>query len=167
MYMMRRIHAEGSPEGGSFSVWVYQYERENLNELIALGRRNIDPFKDNPGWERREDSRPDQETLPGCVWQGRCDEVFDSLPDAKVHGITHCMIFNVSKCWYSSVLSRELTRGDNRLLRFNSRIDRVKYPHFDTMKECVDYLSSPEGLWICSDRDIKPVNSTELEEMTP
>lgn len=158
MYMMRRIHAEQSPEGGHFTVWVYQYQRENLNELIGLGRRNIAPFKDNPGWERWEDSRPDQERLPGCVWQGRCDEVFDHLPDAKVHGITHCMIFNVSKCWYSSVLSRELTGGDNRLNRFNSRVGETVYPHFDTIKECVDYLSSPEGLGVCSDYDIKPVD---------
>ena len=158
MYMMRRVHAEGSPEGGGFTVWVYQYERANLNELIALGRRNIDPFKDNPGWERREDSRPDQERLPGCVWQGRCDEVFDGFGDKKVHGITHCMIFNISKCWYSSVLSRETTDGDNRLSRFNCRFDGIAYPHFNTMKECVDYLTSPEGLGVCRDRDIKPVD---------
>ena len=159
MYMMRRVHAEGSPEGGGFSVWVYQYESENLNELIALGRRNIDPFKVNPGWRLWEDRTPDQERLPGCVWQGRCDEVYGRWPtEAKVRSITHCMVFNVSKCWYSSVLSRELTGGDNRLLRFNSRFDGVKYPHFDTMKECVDYLTSPEGLGVCSDRDIEPVD---------
>ena len=159
MYMMRRVHAEGSPEGGGFTVWVYQYERENLGELIALGRRNIDPFKDNPGWRLWEDRSPDQERLPGCVWQGRCDEVFGRWPsEAKVHGITHCMIFNISKCWYSSVLSRELTGGDNRLNRFNCRINKVNYPHFGSMKECVDYLTSPEGLAVCSDRDIKPVD---------
>lgn len=158
MYIMRRIHAEGSPEGGGFAVWVYQYERENLGELIALGRGNITPFKDNPGWERTEDLGPDQERLPGCVWQGRCDEVFDHLPDEKVHGITHCMVFNVSKCWYSPVLSRELTGGDNRLTRFGSRFVGTAHPRFATMKECVDYLASPEGLGVCSDRDIRPVD---------
>lgn len=158
MYMMRRIRAEENPKTGSFTVWVYQYERKNLNDLIKLGRSNITPFKDNPGWLLWEDHTPDQERLPGCVWQGRRDEVFDTWPPEKVHCITHCMIFNISKCWYSPVLSRETTDGDNRLNRFNCRVDKVTYPHFDTMKECVDYLSSPEGLGVCSDYDIKPVD---------
>ena len=157
MYMMRRVHAEENPKNGCFAVWVYQYEGEDLNKLIALGRSNITPFKDNPGWRLWEDHTPDQESLPGCVWQGRCDEVFGTWPSDKVHGITHCMIFNISKCWYSTVLSRETTDGDQLLVHFNCKIDKTVYPHFGTMKECVDYLTSPEGLGVCSNRDIKPV----------
>ena len=161
MYMMRRIHAEQRPEGGHFTVWVYQYQRENLNELIGLARSNLEPFNEIPGGTTWEDDKPNQEVLPGCVWNGRTDEVFNSEHNwhpRKIHSITQCMIFNVSKCWYSSVLSRELTEGDNQLTRFNCRIDKRTYPHFDTIKECVDYLSSPEGLGVCSDYDIKTVD---------
>ena len=157
MYMMRRVHAEQSPKGGNMNVWVMQWQRADLNELIKTARFNLNPFKEIPGGSMWEDHAPDQNKLPGCVWQGRVDENFE-WNDRIVHGITHCMIFNISKCWYSSVLSRETSDFDNPLYRFNCKFDDgEEYPSFATIKECVDYLTSPEGVGICSNRDIKPV----------
>lgn len=112
MYMMRRVHAEQSPKGGNMNVWVMQWQRADLNELIKTARFNLNPFKEIPGGSMWEDHAPDQNKLPGCVWQGRVDENFE-WNDRIVHGITHCMIFNISKCWYSSVLSRETSDFDN------------------------------------------------------
>lgn len=157
MYMMRRVHAEQSPKGGPMNVWVMQWKHADLNELIKTARFNLDPFKEVTGGSKWEDHDPDQNKLPGCVWQGRTDKTFE-WNDSMVHGITHCMIFNISKCWYSSVLSRETSDSDNALTLFNCKFDDgEKYPSFTTIKECVDYLTSPEGIGICSNKDIKPV----------
>lgn len=162
MYMMRRVHAEQSPKGGSMNVWVYQWESADLNDLIDKAKFNLKPFNEIPGGTSWEDHTPDQKTLPGCVWQGRTDEVFnheDNWHPCKIHTITHCMIFNISKCWYSSVFSRGVTEGDKALYHFNCKIGDEIYPSFPTIKECVDYLTSPEGLGVCFNRDIKPVES--------
>lgn len=157
MYMMRRVHAEQSPKGGHMNVWVMQWQRADLNELIKTARFNLNPFNEVPGGSMWEDHAPDQNKLPGCVWQGRVDENFE-WNDRIVHGITHCMIFNISKCWYSSVLSRETSDNDKSISLFNCKFDDGEvYPSFPTIKECVDYLTSPEGIGICSNKDIKPV----------
>lgn len=157
MYMMRRVHAEQSPKGGHMNVWVMQWQRADLNELIKTARFNLNPFKEVPGGSMWEDHSPDQNKLPGCVWQGRVDEKFN-WNDRMIHGITHCMIFNISKCWYSSILSRETSDFDKSISLFNCKFDDGEvYPSFETIKECVDYLTSPEGIGICSNKDIKPV----------
>lgn len=157
MYMMRRVHAEQNPKGGHMNVWVMQWEDADLNGLIKTARFNLNPLKKVSGGNMWEDHSPDQNKLPGCLWQGRVDKNF-KFNDSMVHSITHCMIFNISKCWYSSVLSRETSECDNHLSRFNCKFDDEVYPSFDTIKECVDYLTSPEGIGICSNRDIKPVD---------
>ena len=51
----------------------------------------------------------------------------------------------------------ETSDSDNALIYFNCKVDDKVYPSFLTIKECVDYLTSPEGIGICSNRDIKPV----------
>ncbi len=157
MYMMRRVHAEQNPKGGPMHVWVMQWQRADLNALIKNARFNLNPFNEVPGGSMWEDHAPDQNKLPGCVWQGRVDEYF-KWNDRLVHGITHCMIFNISKCWYSFILSRETSDNDKSLSLFNCKFDDGDvYPSFETIKECVDYLTSPEGIGICSNKDIKPV----------
>ena len=156
MYMMRRVHAEQNPEGGHMNVWVMQWEDADLNGLIKTARFNLNPLKKVSGGNMWEDHAPDQNKLPGCLWQGRVDKNF-KCNDSMVHSITHCMIFNISKCWYSPVLSRETSDSDNALIYFNCKVDDKVYPSFLTIKECVDYLTSPEGIGICSNRDIKPV----------
>ena len=154
---MRRVHAEQNPKGGHMNVWVMQWEDPDLNGLIKTARFNLNPLKKVSGGNMWEDHAPDQNKLPGCVWQGRVDKNFE-WNDSMVHSITHCMIFNISKCWYSSVLSRETSECDNYLNLFNCKFDDgEEYPSFATIKECVDYLTSPDGIGICSNRDIKPV----------
>lgn len=156
MYMMRRVHAEQNSMDGSMNVWVYQGQKADLNKLIATAKFNLDPFKEVPDGSMWEDLAPDQNMLPGCVWQGRVDQNLE-WNGPMIHVITHCLIFNISKCWYSPVLSRDTTDGDRAISRINCKFGDDVYPSVTTIKDCVDYLTSPAGIRVCCDRDIKPL----------
>ena len=141
MYIRRRVCAEQDMKGGHVHVWVYQANGENLNDLISVSQFNL-----GSGCTRI-DKAPSQETLPGCVWQGRSEENIDWDGD-ETHCVVHCMIFNVSKCWYSTVLSRETTGGSDRRLDW--------YGRFLSPEQAVDFLVDPKrGLWVCSEDDLK------------
>lgn len=148
MYIRRRVCAEQDMKGGRVHVWVYQESDENLNHLIAVSEFNLGIDR-GPGCARIDRS-PSQETLPGCVWQGRSVEIVESYDGSRTRCVAHCMIFNVSKCWYSPVLSRETTGGSDRSLDW--------YGRFHSPEQAVDFLTDPEkGLGVCCKEELDKV----------
>lgn len=142
MYIRRRVCAEQDMKGGRVHVWVYQENGENLNDLISVSQFNL-----GSGCTRI-DKAPSQEALPGCVWQGRSVEIVESYDGSSTHCVAQCMIFNVSKCWYSPILSRETTGGSDRSLDW--------YGRFSSPEQAVDFLVDLErGLWVCSEDDLQ------------
>lgn len=140
MYIRRRVCAEQGVDGGPVHVWVYQESGESLNNLIAVSEFNL-----GPGYTRIGRA-PSREVIPGCVWQGRSDEIV-AFDDSRTRCVAHCMIFNVSKCWYSPVLSRETTGGNDRSMDL--------YGRFRSPEQAVDFLTDPgRGLGVCSEDEL-------------
>lgn len=156
MYMMRRIHAEDN--GELRNVWVYQWQAADLSGLIATARFNLRPLDESREVNYWEDHRPDQKALPGCVWQGKCSHVFTdgwnaSHKKVEIRSVTTCMIFNISKCWYSHLLSRETMTDDRDVSAF---YDPVK-----GIESYVQLLSSNRGLGVCSRAELRKILNTE------
>lgn len=154
MYILRRVHAEQGVSSDFINLWVYQWESADLNSMLAHARFNLKPIAETPR-VRYVDVAPDQHTLPGCLWQGRTDEVFDyeyGCSSHKIHSITHCQIFNITKCWYSPVLSREVMESD---IDFGGSTDFIQLP-FSTLIEYVNFFTTNPGIGICHPLDIKP-----------
>lgn len=161
MYMMRRVHAEQNLNRKVMDVWVYQWQSPDINVLIKEAKLNLKEVNDLPVGKVWEDHSPDQSVLPGCVWNGRTDETFihEGLGGpSQIHRITQCMIFNISKCWYSPVLSRTIMKVDEQFITLRTR----SYPCFSTITEWVDYLTSPVGLGVCHDCDIRTVDPCQV-----
>lgn len=150
MYILRRVHTEQSVESLKKScnpnIWIFQWCSEDLARMIATANRNISPTSGCHHVARWVDKTPDQNILPGCVWQGRISHILPDHFDRHERDtavIIHCMIFNVSRAFYSPVLNRKIMEGDV-----------MTYPYwlrkkFDTPAEYVDYLTTPPGLGIC------------------
>lgn len=154
MYIRRRVCAEQDMKGGRVHVLVYQENGENLNDLISVSEFNLgisrEPRIRREPMYARIDKAPPQDTLPGCVWRGRSDEIIAFDDDSRTHSVTDCMIFNVSKCWYSPILSRETTGGCDRELDW--------YGRFRDPLQAVNFLTDPErGLGVCCDDELEKV----------